>query len=99
VVELADTYDLPAGRQAQNRINKMYYTYAIKSRSKSYIYVGISDNTERRIAQHNRGLNRTTKPYKPFNTIILEEYSDRKQARKREKYLKSGCGKEFLKNF
>jgi putative endonuclease len=75
----------------------MYYVYALKSQKINYIYVGISDKPERRIEQHNRGYNKTTKPYKPFTILIIEEYSNREEARKREKYLKSGCGKEFLK--
>lgn len=75
----------------------MYYVYAIKSIVIEYIYVGISDNPARRIEQHNKGYNRTTKPYKPFKTIIIEEYPDRIAAREREKYLKTGCGKEYLK--
>lgn len=75
----------------------MYYTYAISSISRKYIYVGISDNTERRIEQHNKGRNKTTKPYCPFKMILVEKYNTRAEARAREKYLKSGYGKEFLK--
>jgi hypothetical protein len=29
--------------------------------------------------------------------MYKEEYKTRPEARKREKYLKSGCGKEFLR--
>ncbi|MCB0823881.1 MAG: GIY-YIG nuclease family protein [Bacteroidales bacterium] len=75
----------------------MYYVYAIKSLNRNYIYVGISDNPDRRINQHNSGYERTTKPYRPFKTILIEMFVSRVEARKREKYLKSGAGKEFLK--
>ena len=47
MVELVDTHDLPAGRQAQNRVNilqEMYFIYVISSIFRNYIYVGISDN-------------------------------------------------------
>ncbi|OGH69327.1 MAG: endonuclease [Candidatus Magasanikbacteria bacterium RIFCSPHIGHO2_01_FULL_47_8] len=74
-----------------------YYTYAISSLAHNYIYVGISDNPTRRIAQHNKGYERTTKPYAPFKELLIEEFQTRAQAREREKYLKSGVGKEFLK--
>ena len=47
--------------------------------------------------QHQTGKNKTTKPYRPFELILIEEYKTREEARKREKYLKSGIGKEFLK--
>ncbi|MFH1946604.1 MAG: GIY-YIG nuclease family protein [Candidatus Magasanikbacteria bacterium] len=76
----------------------MYFIYVISSLVKNYIYVGISDNPERRIEQHNKGYNRTTKPYTPFKVLLIEEYPTRDEARKREKVLKSGFGKEFLKN-
>ena len=47
--------------------------------------------------EHNLGYNKTTKPYKPFMLLYKEECEDRIKARKREKYLKSGIGKEFLR--
>ena len=75
----------------------MYYVYSMLSLTKNYIYVGISDNPERRIKQHNLGYNKTTKPYKPFSVLMIEKYKTRTEARVREKYLKSGIGKEFLK--
>ena len=75
----------------------MYYVYAIASSVRNYIYVGLTDNIERRIGQHNKGYNKTTKPYRPFVLIYHEVCSTRKEARAREKYFKSGIGKEFLK--
>ena len=76
----------------------MYYLYAIVNKDKKYIYVGISDNYTRRIEQHNNGYNKTTKPYRPFEILLIEKFDNRIEARKREKYLKSGCGKELLKS-
>jgi putative endonuclease len=76
----------------------MYYVYAIKSLIKDWIYVGITDNLERRLNQHNKGQNRSTKPYIPFVLVYFEEESDREFARLREKYLKTASGKRWLKN-
>ena len=73
-----------------------YYVYAIKSERRKYIYVGISDNPTRRVQQHNSGKERTTRPYSPFKTILIEQYNSRPDARIREKYLKTGIGKDFL---
>lgn len=78
-------------------ILNMYYVYAIKSLTRIYIYVGLTDNIERRIGQHNKGQNRSTKAYKPFKLIYTEAFETRKEAREKEIYLKSGIGKEFLK--
>jgi putative endonuclease len=43
------------------------------------------------------GYERTTKPYRPFKFIYSEACENRKEARIREKYWKSGIGKEELK--
>ena len=75
----------------------MYYAYAIKSLSKNYIYVGLTNDVNRRILEHNNGENRSTKAYKPFLLIHTEQFGTREEARLKEKYLKSGIGKEFLK--
>ncbi len=75
----------------------MYYVYAIKSTVRNYIYVSITNSLKRRLDEHNRGLNRTTKPYTPFVLIFEETVASRPEAREREIYLKSGVGKEFLK--
>ena len=76
----------------------MYTVYALKSKIKKYIYVGMTQNLDQRIRRHNNGYEKTTKPYKPFKLIHREVYPSRIEARKREKYLKSGVGKEFLKS-
>jgi putative endonuclease len=76
----------------------MFFVYAIRSKSHNYIYVGLSNNYERRLKEHNNGYERTTKPYCPFELILVEEFQTRLEARKREKYLKSGIGKAFLKS-
>ena len=75
----------------------MFYVYAISSKVKNYIYVGLTNNFERRLDEHNSGQNKTTRPYKPYKLILVEKFETRLEARLREKYLKSGIGKEFLK--
>ncbi|MCX7875381.1 MAG: GIY-YIG nuclease family protein, partial [Melioribacteraceae bacterium] len=52
---------------------------------------------ERRLHQHNSGYNKTTKPYKPFKLIYFEKLESRIEARQREKYFKSGIGREKIK--
>ena len=75
----------------------MYYVYAISSLNRNYIYVGLTNNIERRFSEHNTGRNKTTKPYSPFVIIYVEECSNRIEARIKEKYFKSGIGKEKLR--
>ena len=71
--------------------------YVISSETRKYIYVGLTNNLSRRIAEHNSGYDKTTRTYRPFKLILSEEFTTRTTAREREKYLKSGVGKEFLK--
>ena len=51
-----------------------------------------------RVNRHNEGREKTTRAYRPFVLIYSEIVDDsRVEARKREKYWKSGIGKERLK--
>lgn len=86
---------LPAGRLEDA---KMYFVYVISSSKKNYIYVGLTNDVSRRMDEHNKGYNKTTKPYRPFELKFQEKYSTRSEAREKEKYLKSGSGREFLKS-
>ena len=76
----------------------MFNVYALKSIDRNYIYVGFTNNLDKRVFQHNNGRERTTRPYAPFKLIYTEKCESRLAAREREKYLKSGSGKEFLKS-
>jgi putative endonuclease len=76
----------------------MYIVYALRSCYKKYIYVGQNSNFVERLKRHNNGQEKTTRFYKPFEVILTESYKTRIEARQREKYLKSGCGKEWLKS-
>jgi putative endonuclease len=51
----------------------MYYVYVLVSKTRNYIYVGMTDNLERRINYHNAGYNRTTKAYRPFYVLLTED--------------------------
>ena len=76
----------------------MYYVYAIRSEQDGRIYVGMCNNVDTRVKQHNAGVTRSTKGYRPWVLIYQEVAADRVKAREREKYLKSGIGKEFLRS-
>jgi putative endonuclease len=76
----------------------MYTVYAIVSEVDGRIYVGFTSNFEKRLYEHNHGKTRSTKGYIPWKMLFLEKVETRLEARKREKYLKSGIGKEYLKS-
>ena len=69
---MAKLVDLPEGRGAGQ--SYMYKVYAIKSKIKNYIYVGITQNLDERIRRHNNGYEKTTKTYKPFRLIHTETF-------------------------
>ena len=75
----------------------MYFVYALKSLERNYIYVGLTNDLDRRFNEHQTGKNKTTKPYRPFVLIYQERFELRIDARQKEIHLKSGVGKEFLK--
>ena len=54
----------------------------------------LTNDVNRRLDEHNNGYNKPTKPYRPFKLILTEKFETRSAARTREKYLKSGSGKE-----
>ena len=87
----------PVCRQAGALDVEMMEVYAISSLSHNYIYVGMTSNLEVRLKRHNDGRERTTKPYRPFKLIFQESCNSRPEARLREKFWKSGIGKEKLR--
>ena len=76
----------------------MITLYVIKSLTKKFRYVGITNNLEKRLYQHNNGQNISTRNHKPFELLYTEKFNNYKQAREREKFLKSGVGRNFLDN-
>jgi putative endonuclease len=77
----------------------IYYVYAIRSYKDRRVYVGMTNNVDRRFLEHNRGFVRSTKSFRPWKLIFCKNVgTSRVVARKFEKYYKSGCGKEILKN-
>ena len=73
-----------------------FYVYVIKSTLKNWCYVGMSTNVEKRLFEHNSGGVRSTKPYKPFQLLFVQEVKTRIEARDLEKFLKIRFNKESL---
>jgi putative endonuclease len=74
----------------------MFYTYVLKSKKDKKLYIGQTSNLLRRIIDHNLGLVKSTKYRKPLIKVYHETFNTRSEAIKREKYLKTGRGREFL---
>ena len=74
-----------------------YYVYILQSKKNNSLYVGYTEDLRKRLQEHNRGLNFSTKPYKPWQLIHYEAYRDQKDAKRREEYLKTSQGARLLK--
>ena len=75
----------------------MYYVYILETKSKEYVYAGLTSDLERRLREHKNGKVDTTKCRLPVRLIYFEGYIDKRDAEGREKFLKSGSGKRYLK--
>ena len=86
----------PACRQAGLVRLIMYHVYVLMNRDRR-LYIGLTNSLERRLEEHRKGYHRSTKSYRPYRLVHKEIFDLRVDARKREKYLKSGEGREWLK--
>lgn len=75
----------------------MYYVYIIESQKDHGWYIGYSSDLRRRIQEHNQHKNISTSSRGPFKLIYYEAYLNKMDALGREKFLKSGAGRTFLK--
>ncbi len=76
----------------------MYYVYVIQSEKDGKWYTGLTNDWQKRLSEHNAGKVFSTKNRAPFKLIYYEACLNEYDARAREKYLKSGRGKRYLKN-
>ncbi len=78
----------------------IYHVYVLKSLKNGKSYVGFTrKSVQTRLAEHNEGKNAWTRSNGPFTLLCSEDYRSRKEALLREKYLKTGAGRKFLKWF
>ena len=76
----------------------MHNVYVIISEKDNRMYVGMTQDINKRLQQHNSGYTRSTKGYRPWRLFYTEQFATKVAARNREVYLKSGYGKQWLKN-
>ncbi len=76
----------------------MFYTYLLKSEKDGRWYTGSTNDLRKRLKQHNDNQSTYTKNKGPWKIIYYETCINKKDGESREKYLKSGMGKRYLKN-
>jgi len=73
-----------------------YFVYILKTKKDNKRYIGFTNNLDRRINEHNSGLVKSTKNRKPLILIYTEEFERKTEAMAREKFFKTGKGRELL---
>ena len=75
----------------------MFYTYVLKSKKDRELYIGWSNDLKERVLEHNKGLVDATKYRLPMELVYYEACLNEKSAIAREKQLKTGFGRAYLK--
>ncbi len=78
-------------------IKIMHYIYILKSNKHNRYYIGCTSDLERRVRQHNRGNNRSTRPGIPWRLVCFRKFNNQKEAYDCEKLVKSYKGGNAFK--
>lgn len=76
----------------------MFYTYVLKSLKDGELYIGWTVNLRERLKKHQNGLVLSTKDRRPLQLVYYEACLVEANAIKREKALKTGYGRRYLKD-
>ena len=75
----------------------MWYVYVLRSKRDNKLYIGCTDDLRKRVELHNAGKVPATKLRRPLALIHYEAYLNKFDAFAREKWLKTGWGRNHLK--
>lgn len=75
----------------------MYYIYVIKSLGSKHYYTGYTNDLNSRLNAHNSGKSKWTKQHRPWKMIYNEDFQNKNDALRREKYLKTHAGRNWLR--
>ena len=67
----------------------MYYVYVLRN-NEGRLYIGHTEDIERRLDQHRMGESGWTRSRGPWQLVSSESYATRAEAMKRERSLKAG---------
>jgi putative endonuclease len=89
-------------RQASETKTQMkamvYYVYLLEDTLEKSWYIGYTTDLNQRVKNHNEGKGgKTTRQKQSWKLIYFEGYRNEKDALGRERFLKSGSGRRFLK--
>ena len=73
----------------------MYYVYILQSLKDLNFYTGLAKNIPKRLSEHNGGFVKPTKGRRPLRLVYTESFQTLTEARRREKFFKTGSGRKF----
>ena len=73
------------------------YVYVLQSEKDDKLYIGFTPDLKKRLEIHNLGLSKATKYRVPFVLVYYEVYRNKKDALDREKFFKTGWGRQYIK--
>ncbi len=74
----------------------MFYVYVLKSGKAGRRYVGSCEDFGDRLRRHNNGESKATKHGIPWTVLSVEEFPTRAAALRKERYYKTGRGRDEL---
>ena len=74
----------------------MFYSYVLQN-EKGTLYKGSTSDLRKRLDYHHTGKSVYTRGKGPWKLVYYECFRTRKEAELREKYYKTGKGREFIK--
>jgi putative endonuclease len=80
-----------------NTVRAFHYVYVLQNASEAW-YIGCTSDLRRRVHEHLSGKSTYTKHSGPYELIYYEASMSSEDAFARERYLKSGMGRRYLKN-
>jgi len=75
----------------------MYHVYILLNEAKTRTYTGVAEDVNARLAVHNAGGVKASRPYRPYKIIHTEAFETLSEARQKEKFYKSTTGRRKLK--
>ncbi len=73
-----------------------YFAYVLHSEVTGHRYVGSCQDLEERLRRHNAGESKSTKHGVPWKLVYCESFCTRSEAVNRERFFKTGKGRDFL---
>jgi putative endonuclease len=75
----------------------MYYVYILLNKAGTRTYMGVVEDVNKRLSEHNAGRVRSSRPYRPYKIICTESFATLSESRQKERFYKSTTCRRRLK--